>query len=212
MVYEYAGQLLTNSLSQHASTYTGVNAAAQGAQHLAGADFRLQLLHSLLYEGIHLPGAGAAAHVVDEIAQHLGAVFGMQHLRMELHCIKLALRILGSCYRAVGSVSGDFKAGSNLFNIVIVAHPADVLRRNIGEHGAGGINIYQGFTVFTLGSNTYIAAQQMAHELAAIANAQHRHAPGKDFRVNGGRIGQISTVGATGEDDALQVCFSLNLC
>ena len=142
----------------------------KGTQHLASANFSLELLHSLLHKGIHLPGTGAAAHVVDEIAQHLGAVFGMQHLRMELHCIKLALRILGSCYRAVGSVSSDFKAGRNLFNIVIVAHPADILGRDIGKHGAGGVNIHQGFAVFALGSYANMTTQKMAHKLAAIAN------------------------------------------
>ena len=129
---------------------------------------------------------------------------------MELHCIELAFSILGSCYGAVGSMSGNSKAGSNLFDIIVMAHPANILFRNIGKHGASGVDIHQGFAVFTLGSNAYMTAQKMAHELATIANTQHGHAPSKDFRVNGGRIGQVGAVRATSEDDTLQVRLSLD--
>ena len=50
-----------------------------------------------------------------------------------------------------------------------------------------------------------MTAQQMHHQLAAITDAQHRHTPCKDLRVDRGRILQINAVGATGEDDALGV-------
>ena len=50
-----------------------------------------------------------------------------------------------------------------------------------------------------------MAAQQMHHELAAVADSQHRHAPGENLGVDRGRILQINAVGATGEDDALGV-------
>ena len=71
VINKYAGQLLANSLCQHCSANAGVYTAGQSAQHLAVADFCLQLSNSLLNEGIHLPGAGAAADIVNEIAQHL---------------------------------------------------------------------------------------------------------------------------------------------
>ena len=65
--------------------------------------------------------------------------------------------------------------------------------------------MHQGLAVFPLGGRAHMAAQQMHHQLAAIANAQHGHAQLKQFLGVGGRIRQIGTVGAAGEDDALGV-------
>ena len=47
-----------------------------------------------------------------------------------------------------------------------------------------------------------MTAQQVHHQLAAVADAQHRHAPAEDLGVDGGRILQINAVGAAGEDNA----------
>ena len=50
-----------------------------------------------------------------------------------------------------------------------------------------------------------MAAQQMHHQLAAVADAQHRHTPVEDLRVDRRGILQINAVGATGKDDTLGV-------
>ena len=50
-----------------------------------------------------------------------------------------------------------------------------------------------------------MTTQQVHHQLAAVADAQHRYAPAEDLGVDGGRVLQINAVGAAGEDDALGV-------
>ena len=87
MVYKYAGQLFADSLSQHSGTNAGINTAGECAQNLAVTDSFFQLSNSLLYEGIHFPGTCTATNIVNKVAQHLGAVFGMQNLGMELYTV-----------------------------------------------------------------------------------------------------------------------------
>jgi len=129
VVYKYAGQLLADSLSQHSGTNAGINTAGKRAQHLAVADSFFQLSNSLLYERIHFPGACTAANIVNKVAQHLGAVFGMQNLGMELYAIQFACFILSSSNRAVRSAGNNFEAGSCGFDIIVMAHPAYVFLR-----------------------------------------------------------------------------------
>ena len=50
-----------------------------------------------------------------------------------------------------------------------------------------------------------MAAQQMHHQLTAVADAQHRHAPVEDLGVDRGGILQINAVGAAGKNDALGI-------
>ena len=50
-----------------------------------------------------------------------------------------------------------------------------------------------------------MAAQQMHHQLAAVADAQHGHAPAEDLRVDRGGILQVDAVGAAGKNNALGI-------
>ena len=205
MIHEHAGQLLTDGLCQHSGQHGGIHAAGQGAQHLALADALPQSLNVVLYKGIHLPVAGAAADVVHKVAQHLLALGGVQHLRVELYGVQTLFGIFNGCHRAVCSVGSDLEAGSRLLDVVVVAHPADGRGLYIGEQLALGVHEHLGLTVLTLGSAADMTAQQVHHQLAAVADAQHGHAPAEDLGVDGGRVLQINAVGAAGEDDALGI-------
>ena len=129
----------------------------------------------------------------------------MQHFRVELDRVQALFLVLCRSYRAVDRVGSDLEARGCLLNVVVVAHPADGGRLNIREHFAVIVHEHLRLAVLTLRCTADVTAQQMHHQLAAIADAQHRHTPGKDLRVDRGRILQINTVGATGEDDALGV-------
>ena len=205
MVHKDAGELLTDGLGQHGRADTGIHAAGKCAQHFAGADLFPQRTHRLLHEGVHLPGPGAAADLVHKVVQDLGAVLGMQHFRVELHTVQPARGVLRRCHRAVGSVCHDLEAGGRRFDIVVMAHPADILRRQSVEQRAGRIQVHQRLAVFAFGGLGDLAAQHVHHELAAVADAQHRDAPGVNFGINGRRIRQIGAVGATGKDDPLGI-------
>ena len=124
---------------------------------------------------------------------------------MELDGVQTLLLILGRCHRAVDGVGRDLEAGRCLLDVVVVAHPTDGGRLHIGEHLAAVVHEDLGLAVLALRCAADMTAQQVHHQLAAVADAQHRHAPAEDLGVDGGRILQIDAVGASGEDDALGV-------
>ena len=205
VIHEHAGQLLADGLSQHSCQNGGIHATGQGAQHLAIADALTQGLDVVLHKGVHLPVTGAAADVVHEVAQHLLAFRSVQHFRMELDRVQALLSVLCRSYRAVDRVSSDLKAGRSLLNIVVVAHPADGGGLHISEQLALSVHEHFGLAVLALRCAADMAAQQVHHQLAAVADAQHRHTPVEDLRVDRGGIFQINAVGATGKDDTLGV-------
>ena len=205
VVHKDAGQLLADGLGQHGSQHGGIDTAGQGAEHFSAADLLPQSLHIVLHKRVHLPVADAAADIVHKVAEHLLALSGVEHLRVELDSIQALGLVFRSCHRAVDGVRRDLEVRSCLLNVVVVAHPADGGRLHVRKHLAAVV--YKDFrlAVLTLRSAADMAAQQMHHELAAVADSQHRHAPGEDLGVDGGRILQIHAVGSARKDDALGI-------
>ena len=86
-----------------------------------------------------------------------------------------------------------------------MAHPGDAgLGQTLEERADSieerlGLAVLPGGVVLGLGD---FAAQSVGDELAAVANAQNGHAPGKDLGIHMGGLLQIDGVGAAGEDDA----------
>ena len=211
VIHENAGQLLADRLGQHSCQDRGIHAAGQSAQHLAVSDLFPQGLDVVLHERVHLPVARAAADVVHEVVQHLLALGGVQNFRMELDGIQALLCIFRSGHRAVHRMRRDSEIGCCLLNVVVVAHPADGGGLNIREHLAGIVHEDLRFAVFTLRCTADMTAQQVHHQLAAVADAQDGHTPVEDLRVDRRGILQIDAVGAASEDDALRV-LGLDQC
>ena len=205
VVHEHAGQLLADGLGQHGRADAGIHAARQGAEHLAVADLFAQGLDGVFHEGIHLPVTGAAADIIDEVMQNFRAILGVQDLGVELHSVEAACLILHGSHRTVRRVGHDLKAGGGLLDVVVMAHPADILRGQRVKQRAGGVQVDQRLAVLALGCLANLAAQHVHHQLAAVADAEDGHAPVINFWVDRGRIRQVGAVGAAGEDDALGV-------
>ena len=129
----------------------------------------------------------------------------VQHFRVELGAIQATGLILRGSHRAVRCVRYNFKTGSCLLNIIVVAHPADVLVRQRIKQRAGRIQIHQRFTILPFGGFGHMATQLVHHQLTAVADTKNGHTPVVNIRVNGGRIRQISAVGAAGKDETLGV-------
>ena len=159
----------------------------------------------MLHKGVHLPGTGTAANFVNKVMQNLSTVFGMQHFRVELHTVQAAGGILCSGNRAVGGVGNNIKAGGSLLDIVIMAHPANILVRQAVKQRAGGIQIHNRLAIFAFRSLANLTAQHMHHQLTAIADAQYRNTPSIYFGIDGRGIRQVSAVGTTGKDNALWI-------
>ena len=63
----------------------------------------------VLHKGVHLPVAGAAADVVHKVAQHLLALSGVEHLRVELDGVQALFLVFRSGHRAVDGVGRDLE-------------------------------------------------------------------------------------------------------
>ncbi len=124
---------------------------------------------------------------------------------MELNGVQPLFLVLSCGHRAVDGVGSDFETGRSLLNIVVVAHPADGGGLHIGEHLAAVVHEDLGLAILALRGAADTAAQQVHHELTAVADAQHRHAPAEDLRGDRGGILQVDAVGTAGKNNALGI-------
>ena len=132
-------------------------------------------------------------------------MLGVIDLRVVLHPVEAPLLVGNGHVGAGVRVGGEGEALGHLGHVVPVAHPGDALLRQAFEELAGGVVIGLGLAVLPGGVLVGLgdlAAQGVGHELAAIADAQHRHTQLKDGRISLGRARLIDGVGAAGEDEA----------
>ena len=129
----------------------------------------------------------------------------MQHFRVELHGVQALVRGFHRRHRAVSGMGDHLEAGRRLGDVVVVAHPADGAGADLLEQQGFGVHKHFGFAVFPFRGTLHPAAQQMHHQLAAVADAQHRHTQGKQVGGAGGGSGIVHAVGAAGQDDALGI-------
>ena len=85
MVYEDAGQAVSDSLVKQHSGNGGIHSAAQSENDLVVAQLRPELVDRSLHERRRSPLAAASADAYDEVAQQLSALNGVEHFGMELH-------------------------------------------------------------------------------------------------------------------------------
>ena len=195
-----AGELAADCFGEQLCNNRAVYAAGQRQQHLAVADLLAYLRDGGVAIVLHAPVAVGAADVVQEVAQHLAAVFGVLNLRVILEAEDLSIQILHGGYRAVLGVGDADKALRQLVDIVDVAHPGDSLLRQVLEERGGGVKVGDGLAEFAGRRSLHLAAQGVGDQLAAVAQAQYRDAQRKDLRINFGRIFSVDAVRATGED------------
>ena len=203
LVHEDAGELVPHGPGDQARRHRGIHAAGQAQDDLLVADLRPEGCHRILDEGIHPPGTGAAADVIQEIAEDLLAVFAVGDLRVELDGVELLFPVFHSRHRADLGMGGDVESRGHLFDPVRVAHP---------HHALGGhpfqqqriLNIQQqvDFAVFAGFGADDLSAAHPGGELGAVADAEDGDPQLQHLGVvvGGGHI--IHAVGAAGEDDA----------
>ena len=63
----------------------------------------------IFHKGIHSPCSGTATDTTYEVVEHLGSLFGMEYLRVELDGIEIFFTVFCGCHRAVCSMCYDFK-------------------------------------------------------------------------------------------------------
>ena len=202
-----AGQLLADGLGEQHGCDGRVNAARQRTECLAFANLGLELLDSRLDEGVHLPVALARADVVDEVVEHLPALLRVHDFRMELRRIEAALGVLHRGDRADRREGRDREALRCLGDVVRVAHPADALLAHACKELRCLARLIERdfrLAVFARRCRLDLAAEQMGHELRAVADAEHRDAELEDFRAAGHGVFRVDAVRAARQDDALR--------
>ena len=122
---------------------------------------------------------------------------------MELHAVKLLLGALdGSAAAAVGG-GHHLEAGGQRLHLHAMAHPV---------HGGGGDILKQRalavmgqlyLAVLTGLGPAALAAQQMDHQLLAVADAQHGNTHREQGGIHHGSIGFEYRGGATGENESV---------
>ena len=204
VVHENAGQVLADGLVHQHGGHRGIHPAGQAAEDLLVPHLLFNGLNGLLGEGAHLPVAPAAAHPVQEVSEHLLALLGVLHLRVELHGVELFLPVFHGGHRAVGAVSGGREALRQLGDVVVVAHPADAVPHVLKKQGTA---VELGHSLAELGHVAVgdLSPQQVGHGLGAVADAQHRHPQLEHSLGAQGRPFLVDAVGPSGEEDALAV-------
>ena len=205
VVYKHTGKLIAYGFCHQSGCHGGVHAAAERQQHLAvahlfpdGADGGFLVIS-------HGPVAGGTAHLIEEVADHVGAVFRVIDLRMILHAVESPGLVADGNVGAGIGMGHQREALGHLLHIVAVAHPGNALGRQVLEQFAAGVKIGLRFAVFpggVIGSGHNPAAQVVRDQLAAVANTQDRDTHLKNSRVHLRRLGVINAVGTAGEDDA----------
>ena len=75
----------------------------------------------------------------------------MKYFRMELDCIQSALYTLCCCHGAVGGGGHGTEAGSQLGDIVEMAHPADRILGYIGKQLGTAVYLHLSLAIFPNG-------------------------------------------------------------
>ena len=122
---------------------------------------------------------------------------------MELHAVELLVGALHRCVKAALSGADDLEAGRQALHLDAVAHPVDGLLRHIVKQrrflvGQLHLAVFAGLCLAAL------AAQQVHHQLLAIADAQHGDAHLEQCLVHHGGVGLEHGGGAAGEDQRVR--------
>ena len=100
---------------------------------------------------------------------------------------------------------GESKARRDLRHVVAVAHPGHADFPDPAEERAGRVKEGRRLAVFARGvvlRGRDAPAEHLRHQLAAVADAEDRHAQSKQAGIDLRRVRQIHAVRPAGENDA----------
>src|SRR5262245_23743117 len=166
------------------------------------ADTLTQLRDRVLNERLHPPAAGAAAHIVEEIPENLAAVRRVADFRMELQPINgsRAMANRGDRARVRGGQREEVLA--HRVDLIAVAHPGNRFAGNAGEQAVGFLNADMRTSKLAAARRLHLAAERLAGELHAVADAEHGNAEVEDRRVELRRPRLVDAGRSTGENKA----------
>ena len=133
VVDEHAGQLVADRLVDEQRRHGRVDATREPADDALRADLGPDPLDLLLDHGGGRPRRRSTGDLVEEVLEDLLPVGRVHDLRVELDGIETTARVLERRDRRRRGRRGDAGAGRRLRDGVAVAHPDDLIRREIVE-------------------------------------------------------------------------------
>ena len=179
VIYEYAGQLVSDCFGKHNSCYGGIDSAGQCAE-----DFSVAYFFTDRFDGVLLRRQSmcqSPAQSADIVSQSWRAFLfpstGVQNFWMELGCIELFFSTFcNGCYRTVmpyGLMISN--PGADLRNVIEMAHPADGFFGYVLQTVRKWLSIGQhlSFSIFSdIGATFYFTTEHMHHQLCSIAECR----------------------------------------
>ena len=161
------------------------------------------LLDGLLDDGRRRERGGAAAGLVEEVLEHVGALGRMQHLGVELHAVEAARARLHGRDGRSRARGQHVEAGRRLGDAVAVAHPGLLLAAQPLEEQPRLEHAERRLAELAEVGARHGAAEVERQALHAVADAEHRDAQIEDLGVELRGVVDVHAHGAAGEDDAL---------
>ncbi len=205
VVHKDARELVADRLVQERRSHRTVHAAAQAEDDVIAADFRADAGARFLDEGTHRPVRRRAADFIHEIFQQLLAARRVDDLGVELQPVEMALRILDDGERRIVRAADGAEAAREFGELVAVRIP-DVhrLAEPVEERALVG-QLELAVAVLALPAVLHLAAEEMRHELHAVADAEDGQPEGENRAVGMRRVLCIHGRRAAAEDDALRI-------
>ena len=204
VIDEDARELVADGLVDEERGDRRVHSARERAQHALRPDLRADPLDLLLDHGGGRPGRRRVRDRVEEVLQEIVAVGRVHDLGMELDAVQAALRVLERRDRRRLRRSDDACARGWRGHRVAVAHPADLLGREIREELAaldGELRLAE------LGDAGPLdpAAELLRHDLHAVTDAQRRDPEREDARIHLRRAVCVDRGGAARENERQRI-------
>ena len=205
VVDEHARELVAHRLVDEKGRDGRVDATREAADHALGAHLRPDALDLLLDHGCGGPGRGHPGDVVEEALEDPLALGRVHDLGVELDAVEPLLGVLERRDRRRLRRGGDARPGRRGGHGVAVAHPDDLLGREIVEERPRAVQLDVRLPV--LGDVVRLdgAAELAGHELHAVADAERRDAEAEDRRVGERRALGVDRGGAAGQDQRRRI-------
>ena len=177
--------MLTYRLVEKYGCHGAVYTTRETKNNLVVTQLFFQAFHRVVDERVGRPVTLASTDAQCEVGQHLRAFLGVEHFRMELHCIGiLTINLVGGILHVVGRSNNsrsfrEFSDGIAMTHPYLrsLTHPFKQRRLLINhcQHGA---------TIFTSNRSVDLTAKMMRNELRTIADAQQWQLPLNPFKIN----------------------------
>ncbi len=204
MVDEDARQLVADRLVDEERGDRGIHASGERTENAFAPDLRPDALDLLLDHGCRRPGRRGVRDRVEEVLQQIVPVGRVHDLGVELHSVEPPLGILEGGDRRGLRGGDDARSGRRSSHRVAVAHPADLLRREIDEELAL-LGLELRLPELRDAGALDLAAQILGHELHPVADAECGDPELEDPRVDLRRAFGVDRRRPTREDERERV-------